>query len=154
MQKALKILLAVSMIAIVTFAVTACGEDAPAATPTPATIQTPTPEPAPTPTPDDAEVSEQDEATMPEPDTSSIDWQEFLRLYEAWVDDYIDLLERHAENPLDPTLMTEYTELMMEAIEWAERADDIQDELSGDELIEFAQATQRILNRILQAQLP
>lgn len=115
-----------------------------------------TPTPEPTPTPETTPTPEQDQEAAPEADVGAptIDWKSWIAEYERWIDDYIDLLERFAANPLDPAISSAYMASMTELIEWAERAEQLEGELSGDDLREYTAALQRIMNRLLEAQLP
>ena len=52
----------------------------------------PTPEPEQTPDiPDETHSDENDD----EPVVSNVEWKEFLRVYEEWIDSYIELLEKY-----------------------------------------------------------
>jgi hypothetical protein len=79
-------------------------------------------------------------------------WRQFLREYEEWVDDYILLLQRYQNNPLDLTLMSEYLAQMERLIEWSERADTIGDSLQNDPDAwrEYFGTLTRILNKLSQ----
>lgn len=55
-----------------------------------------------------------------------IEWRQFLRDYEAWVDEYIAKFEKYKENPEDVTIMSEYTKMIPEILEWEERSQNIE----------------------------
>ncbi|MGI9550623.1 MAG: DUF6591 domain-containing protein [Aurantibacter sp.] len=44
---------------------------------------------------------------------------EFLDQYEAWMEKYVDLLEKHKDNPIDLVSAPEYAEMSMQAADWA-----------------------------------
>ena len=82
--------------------------------------------------------------------TITIDWREFLREYEAWVDSYIEFMEKYNENPTDLTLLTDYMKLMDEYIEWAEKAENVEVELanSPEALKEYMETLTRIIGKL------
>lgn len=81
-------------------------------------------------------------------DTTTVSWQEFLEEYEAWVDAFIEFMERYNANPTDMTLLAEYMELMTEMIEWAEKAENLEDDLSGEDLRLYMETMTRILQKL------
>jgi len=82
------------------------------------------------------------------PGASDTDWKEFLRLYEEWVDDYIALLEKMSENPDDLSILTDYLEALEKMAEWAEMAENLEDDLTGDDLKEYMEVMTRILQKL------
>lgn len=68
------------------------------------------------------EVTETDngevEAVEEETEISTCD--EFLDRYEAWVDDYLDLLEKFKKNPADPDLSQKYLQVTNELADWSQ----------------------------------
>ncbi len=44
---------------------------------------------------------------------------DFLNKYEEWMDDYLALLEKYLENPLDADMGAKFMELSGEAVNWA-----------------------------------
>jgi len=89
----------------------------------------------------------------PTPDVGSVDWRAFLREYEEWVDEYIDLMRRYAANPTDLSLLIEYMESVQRIIEWAERAERVEVDLANDPvaLAEFLATMVRIIQRLAEA---
>lgn len=60
------------------------------------------------------------------------EWRQFLADYEVWVDEYVALMEKYNDNPTDPTLITDYTTLAQEALEWSEKAESVKAELENN----------------------
>lgn len=77
---------------------------------------------------------------------------EFLQAYEAWADEYVAFMKKYKENPTDLTLLADYTRLLGEIVEWSEKADDLEDNLTDAELTEYLAATARILKILASAQ--
>lgn len=50
--------------------------------------------------------------------TEAKDCDEFIDQYEAWMDDYLDLLDKYMKNPMDASLMEEYMEVAEEGTNW------------------------------------
>ena len=47
------------------------------------------------------------------------DCDEFIDQYEAWMEDYLALLEKYKDNPMDLVSAPEYTQMTMQAVDWA-----------------------------------
>ena len=77
-------------------------------------------------------------------------WKEFLKDYEEWVDDYIALTKKYKDNPTDTSILSEYTEMAAEVTEWAERADDLESELSAAEAAEYAEELAKIASKLAE----
>jgi hypothetical protein len=94
----------------------------------------------------------EDRTPIPTPingdDTTSADWREFLRLYEEWVDEYIEFMEKYNADPTNLSLITEYLELTIKMLEWVEMADELEDELTGDDLREYLATLTRIILKL------
>jgi hypothetical protein len=58
----------------------------------------------------------------------SVDCDKFLNDYEEFMDKYIAMIKKNQKNPNDMSIMTDYTSMMTEVSEWAERADDCADD--------------------------
>lgn len=139
--------------AALALAMTACGgsgneESEPSTAPTASPIATATP--APTEAPSET-VAEQETAS----DTAdNMDgWRQFLADYEAWANSYIEMIERYKEDPSNATILSEYTKMMQQAVEWAENAESYQSELeaSPEALAEYCEMLARIMERIAEA---
>lgn len=86
--------------------------------------------------------------------TSNIEWREFLKEYEEWVDKYIEVLKKYKSNPSDMSILSDYTEMMTELTEWSEKADDMQADLenaSPKELAEYSKEVARIATKLAEA---
>ena len=87
-------------------------------------------------------------------DISSSDdtgWRQFLKDYEAWVDDYIAMVKKYQSNPTDMSILSDYTEMMSELTNWAKRADEIEIELEDtDAAIEYSQELLRIAGKLAE----
>ncbi len=83
-------------------------------------------------------------------------WKQFLNDYENWTNSYIELVEKYKENPDDLSLISEYTKIMTETAQWAERAQEYEDELKNDNvspevLTEYINTLARITQKIAEA---
>lgn len=68
---------------------------------------------------DNAELPSKDgENASEELDFKLEDCDEFLDEYEAWANDYIDLLERFKKNPASPNVARDYNKLSKEYTNW------------------------------------
>jgi hypothetical protein len=68
------------------------------------------------------ENTETEEAEAAEIEKTKIsDCDEFLNKYEAWVDDYLDLLEKFKKNPADPDLTQKYLKVTNELADWSQQ---------------------------------
>ena len=75
-----------------------------------------------------------------------------MKDYEAWVDDYIEIIKKYKDNPTDMSILSDYTEMMSEAAEWTEKADEIELELEDtDEALEYTKEVLRIAGKITEA---
>lgn len=75
-------------------------------------------------------------------------WREFLKDYEAWVDDYIAFMNKYNANPADLTLLADYATMMSEYAEWADKVDKMDDNLSDTEALEYAAELSRIATKL------
>ena len=89
-------------------------------------------------------------STTPD-NASSTNWKQFLKDYEKWVDSYISVYNKYKANPSDPSLLSDYTALAAKASEWASKASEIQDDLSGSDLTEYTKTMNRIMQKISNA---
>jgi predicted small lipoprotein YifL len=98
---------------------------------------------------------EEEPATTPEkpvaekPATGdSVNFQQFLKEYETWVDGYVAFMKKYSANPADPTLLTDYTKWLTEMTEWTEKVDKIEDDLTGDDLTAYLETLTRITKKL------
>ncbi len=88
------------------------------------------------------------EITSTEASNSNYEWKEFLADYEAWVDDYVAFMKKYKANPTDFSLLTDYAKMSAKAIEWSNKASDMQENLSPTELTEYMQTLSRITQKL------
>lgn len=89
-----------------------------------------------------------------EKDSSGDDaeWKQFLKDYEAWVDDYITIVKKYKDNPTDMSILSDYTEMVSEMADWTERADEIELELEDtDAALEYSTELLRIAGKLAEA---
>jgi len=80
------------------------------------------------------------------------DWEAFIEEFEDFVEDYLAVIDRLIDNPLDLAALDQLEEMTTEVEDyWMERAFDIQDNLSGSDLIAFERAMDDIVDRVLDA---
>ena len=86
-----------------------------------------------------------------ENNNDSAEWKEFLKDYENWVDDYIEIVKKQKENPTDLTLLSEYTNMLSELTEWTEKADDISASIKDtDDALEYSKEVLRIAGKLAE----
>ncbi len=114
-------------------------------------------------TSDESTQASTEESSLDNTDTSEVetvaasavgktDWKQFLKDYEAWVDDYIKIIKKYNANPNDMTIFADYTKMLSKSAEWAERADEIEEELAGtDEELEYSLELIRIAGKLSTA---
>jgi hypothetical protein len=112
-----------------------------------------------------AEEPATSDLTVEEPDTSDstveepvisdstvddVDWRQFLKEYEEWADDYVEILKKYGENPSDPTFLSDYLESMEKLAEWSEKADKIETDLADDPkaLNEYLEMLMRVMTKL------
>lgn len=93
-------------------------------------------------------VQTQEKASSKQENTQNTAWRQFLKDYEAWVDDYVNIVNKYKQNPTDMTILADYTEMMSDMVEWSSRAEDIQDDLSADDLQEYLATLGRIIEKL------
>lgn len=93
-------------------------------------------------------------SSKPKNNTTSDDteWKQFLKDYEAWVDDYIAIVKKYKNNPTDMSILSDYTEMVSEMAEWSEKADEIELELEDTaEALEYSKEVLRIAGKLAEA---
>lgn len=85
-------------------------------------------------------------------DTSDdANWKQFLKDYEAWVDDYIVVLKKYKENPTDTSILSDYSEMVSEMVDWSDKADEIELELENtDAALEYSAELLRIAGKLAE----
>lgn len=80
------------------------------------------------------------------------EWKQFLKDYEAWVDDYIVIVKKYKDNPSDMSILSDYAEMISEMTDWTERADEIELELEDtDAALEYSAELLRIAGKLAEA---
>jgi hypothetical protein len=80
--------------------------------------------------------------------SSNTSWKQFLKEYEAWIDSYIAIMKKYEANPTDLSLLADIAEFAEETTEWAAKAEDIEDDLSGDDLAAYLETYSRIIQKL------
>ena len=111
------------------------------------------PESTPTPTlePKKKEAPVKEAKATPAPKASTtVEWKQFLKDYEAWVDSYIALMAKYEKNPTDITILADYTASVLKLAEWAEKAEAMEDALDDDPaaLKEYLAMLARIVTKL------
>lgn len=84
--------------------------------------------------------------------SNEAEWKQFLKDYEDWVDNYIEITKKYEANPSDLSILTDYTEMVSELAEWSEKADEIELELKdSDAALEYSNELMRIANKLAEA---
>ena len=82
---------------------------------------------------------------------SDSEWKQFLKDYEALVDDYIELYKKEEANPDDISLISEANEMMSKVEEYNTKSNEIAQGLAGTEAsVEFASELLRIANKVVE----
>jgi hypothetical protein len=81
-------------------------------------------------------------------ESSNASWKQFLKEYEAWIDSYVSIMKKYEANPTDLSLLADIAEFAEETAEWATKAEDIEDDLSGDDLVAFLETYNRIIQKL------
>ena len=100
---------------------------------------------------DSNEVNQQsDAATENTQAETEKEWQKFLADYDAWADDYIELVKKYEANPTDTTILNDYTQKASEVSQWSQDADKISEELvnSPEDLAEYTAELNKIAEKL------
>ncbi len=84
---------------------------------------------------------------------SDMSWRQFLKDYEAWVDTYVEFMEKYKDNPTDMSLISDYAKFVQQTAEWAEKAEKYQSDLenaSPEILGEYVETLGRITKRMVE----
>ncbi len=97
----------------------------------------------------DQSVPETNKKSSSENDT--VEWRQFLKEYEAWVDEYIEIVKKYKANPTDMSILSDYTNMLSKVSEWSEKADKIQLELKDtDEALKYSEEVLRIAGKLAE----
>lgn len=98
--------------------------------------------------------SAENDEEAPAKTASDAEWKQFLKEYEEWVDEYIEITKKYQDNPSDMSILSDYTDMMTEMAEWTSKAEDMEKELedaSPAELAEYSAELLRIAAKIEKA---
>ena len=96
-------------------------------------------------------LSEDTAGTSTEKSTGSSDVREMLDAYEAFMNEYFDLLEKMAADPTDLNLIAEYGDLLQKEAEWTKKIDAMdEDEMSPEDAAYYLEVTGRIYKRLAE----
>ena len=106
--------------------------------------------------PDKKETPQPTETTATQTSSANTEaWRQFLKDYENWTNSYIELAKKCKENPDDLSLISDYAKIMSETAEWANKAQEYEDELKNDNvssevLTEYINTLARITQKIAE----
>lgn len=76
--------------------------------------------------------------------------KEAIDSYEVFIDDYVDFMNKYAQNPTDFTLLTEYADYVSKAVDMGEKFDKIEeDDLTDAESLYYAEVALRCSQKML-----
>ncbi|MBR5323056.1 MAG: hypothetical protein IKU48_05885 [Clostridia bacterium] len=80
-----------------------------------------------------------------------VEWKEFLKEYEKWVDDYIAIVKKQKENPSDLTILTDYSKMLTQMSEWSRKSDDMAKSIkSTEDALEYSKEVLRIVGKLTE----
>ena len=88
------------------------------------------------------EVEEMDEGG------SDAEWDEILDGYEDYVDSYIAILKKQADDPSDMSIMTESMELMGQGTEWTTKMAESSSEFGTEQLTRMTEIQTKLANSV------
>lgn len=78
------------------------------------------------------------------------EFKEAMDSYEAFYDEYCDVMKKYAENPTDIKLLTSYTDMLTKAVEMSEKFDAWEDnEMNDAELKYYLDVNNRVTKKLL-----
>ena len=90
----------------------------------------------------ESEVDEMDEGG------SDAEWDEILDDYEDYVDSYIAILKKQADDPSDMSIMTESMELMEQGTEWTTKMAESSSEFGTEQLTRMTEIQTKLANSV------
>ena len=136
-----KMLALLLMMSLMLAAVTACGSSGSSDSSEPAQPDTETVE----------DTTEEPEPSESGSEELSPEFKKTMDDYEAWFDHYCEVMKAYNENPTDPELLTEMTDLISEEAEMLEQMEAMdQSEMSKAELAYYLEVTARIEKKLLE----
>ncbi|MDE5742501.1 MAG: hypothetical protein K2H90_08655 [Oscillospiraceae bacterium] len=96
-------------------------------------------------------VTEEEKTSVAAPNGIRPEFKEALDSYEAFFDEYCDIMKKYIENPLDMSILMEYYEYIEKAEEMDEKLEALDDgEMSDEELAYYLEVTARITTKMLE----
>ena len=83
--------------------------------------------------------------------SSDSSWKQVLNEYEAWMNEYVDFMikYRNTTNTSElAAMLSDYSRLMSEMTEWAEKLENLKDDISSSDVTEYIQTMNRINQRL------
>ncbi len=81
--------------------------------------------------------------TAAQTEGNKAEWEQFLDDYEAWADKYVEFAKKQKANPTDLSLIGDIAKMSEEAIEWAEKSEELEKSLEGASAAELKEYTKR-----------
>lgn len=88
--------------------------------------------------------------TETESNSNNTEWKQFIKDYNAWVDEYVKIVKKYKANPTDLSIMTDYTKMVSEMTDWAERSEKLEEELDTTDALEFAAELAKIAQKLAE----
>ena len=81
------------------------------------------------------------------------EWEVFIAEYDAWVDKYIEIVNKYKADPTDTSILTDYTEMAGQVAEWSTKAESFTEELknSPKDAEKYAAELLKIANKLAAA---
>lgn len=99
-----------------------------------------------------ATSSKKEEVVESQKTNSNSEWRKFIKDYEKWVDNYIAFMKKYNDNPTDFSLLADYSKMLTEMADWAERADELELEIVDTaEALEYSAELMRIAAKLAEA---
>ena len=82
--------------------------------------------------------------------SNKVEWKQFLKEYEEWVDSYVALVKKYKANTSDMSILSEYTTMMQKLVVWSEKADKVEKELKNNSaaLKEYLSTLTRVIKKL------
>jgi hypothetical protein len=80
--------------------------------------------------------------------STNTEWKAFLVSYEEFVDDYVVLMKRMSNDPTNLSVAMDALSFASKSVDLAEKADQIEDDLTGADLVEYSATMTRILAKL------
>ena len=100
-----------------------------------------------------AESAEEDGADKEAADDDTLnpaditDWKEYVKEYEARVDEFIEVYKQYKAAPLNAAIAEKYEKYAKKVDEWANEAQELIKKLTMEEIVEFAAEIERIAKK-------